>query len=169
MEAPRESNGMMNQVVIMDFVTADNYRLSIKVEARKGRKRKYIQNLLPVLFSGKPRVKSGNLSLPHLLGDQALGPHLENVSQELDRLSLYLHNYLTDTWQLVPARRQKKWNLQFSLLVTDTEGLVLYERKFLNWTESSVGAYLAVARRSRRLQSLPGIVKGFLPSNGDSN
>ena len=168
MEAPRGSNGMMNRLVIMDFVTTDNYSLSIKVEARKGSKFKFMQNLLPALFVSKPRSRSDSISLPHLLGDQADGPHLDNVSQNLDRLSLYLCKYLTDTWQLVPLKRHKKWNLQFSLLLTNSEGLVLYDHKFLNWYENSVKSYLAIASRTRKIQSLSEIITGYLSFNEDS-
>lgn len=147
---PRVSREVMTAVTLKELVTVDGSRLSLRVSARKGRKQKYMRDLLPHLFQERPRVRT-NYTMPHLLGDQAMDLTADNTEERMLQAARVLRAHLRETWQLQPAKRLRKWNLHFTLTLTNSEGLVVSEVTVLNWTEESMHAYLAVAARARRL------------------
>lgn len=147
---PRVSREVMTAVTLKELVTVEGFRLSLRVSARKGKKQKYMRDLLPHLFQERPRVRT-KYSLPHLLGDQAVDLSVDNMEGRMLQAARVLHAHLMETWQLQPAKRLRKWNLHFSLTLTNPEGLVVSEVPVLNWTECSMHAYLKVAANARRL------------------
>lgn len=147
---PRVFREVMTAVTLKELVTVDGSRLSLRVSARKGKKHKYIRDLLPYLFRGRPKLRT-NHTMPHLLGDQAMDLSVENTEVRMLQAARYLHAYLSETWQLKPAKRLRKWNLQFTLTLTNSEGLVVSEVLVLYWTQESMHAYLKVAAQARRL------------------
>lgn len=159
---PRMGQEMMTAVTLKELETSDGYRLSLRVQARKGKKSKYMRNLLPHLFIERPRMKT-QLSLPHLLGDQAVDQSLDNDGLGMLQFALNLHNYLMDTWGLTPVNRSAKWNLHFYLMLTNPRGLVVREVTVLNWTEGSMSAYLKVANRNRKLTTHDELFQRCLP------
>lgn len=147
---PRVSREVMTAVTLKELVTVDNYRLSLRVSARKGRKHKYMRDLLPHLFQERPRLRT-NYTMPHLLGDQAMDLTVDNTEGRMLQAARVLHAHLMETWLLEPVKRSRKWNLHFSLTLTNPEGLVVSEVPVLNWTEESMHDYLKVASRAKRL------------------
>lgn len=147
---PRVSREVMTAVTLKELVTVDGSRLSLRVSARKGKKQKYMRDLLPHLFQERPRVRT-NHTMPHLLGDQAMDLTADNTEGRMLQAARVLHAHLMETWQLEPVKRSRKWNLHFSLTLTNSEGLVVSEVTVLNWTENSMRDYLKIAAKSRKL------------------
>lgn len=147
---PRVSREVMTAVTLKELVTVDSYRLSLRVSARKGKKHKYMRDLLPHLFQERPRLRT-NYTMPHLLGDQAVDLTADNTEGRMLQAARVLHAHLMETWQLKPVKRRRKWNLHFSLTLTNPEGLVVSEVSVLDWTQESMHDYLRIAANARRL------------------
>lgn len=147
---PRVFREVMTAVTLKELVTVDDYRLSLRVSARKGKKHKYMRDLLPHLFQERPILRT-NHTMPHLLGDQAVDLTADNTEGRMLQAASVLHAHLRETWLLEPVKRSRKWNLHFSLTLTNPEGLVVSEVPVLNWCEESMHDYLKIAARSRRL------------------
>lgn len=147
---PRVSREVMTAVTLKELVTVDGYRLSLRVSARKGKKHKYMRNLLPHLFQERPILRT-NHTMPHLLGDQAVDLSADNTEGRMLQAARVLHAHLMETWQLKPVKRRRKWNLHFSLTLTNPEGLVVSEVSVLDWTQESMHDYLKIAANARRL------------------
>jgi hypothetical protein len=160
---PRVFREVMTAVTLKELVTVDDFRLSLRVSARKGKKQKYMRDLLPHLFQERPILRT-NHTLPHLMGDQAVDLTVDNTVGWMLQAARALRAYLMETWQLKPVKRLRKWNLHFSLTLTNPEGLVVLEVPVANWTEKSMHDYIKLAGRARRLTTHDELFsRAFLP------
>lgn len=66
-------------------------------------------------------------------------PYAENTQVIGDDLALCLNRYLRKLWNLVPAAKLRKWNLEFQLVIINNLAQVVYQRSILQWTVGSVG------------------------------
>jgi hypothetical protein len=147
---PRVFREVMTAVTLKELVTVDGFRLSLRVSAYKGKKQKYMRDLLPHLFQERPRLRT-NHTLPHLLGDQAMDPTADNTEGRMLQAARVLRAHLMETWRLQPTKRLRKWKLHFSLTLTNSEGLVVSEVPVLDWTQESMHDLIKIASITRRL------------------
>lgn len=164
------STGMTNQVAIMEMVQPNGLTVSILARARKGRKYKWMYSLLNILSIAKSSTEARINVLPHPHGgDQAVGPLSDKpIGIIADALALELKQYFKKIWNLSPSKFQRKWSLLLSLVVTNSEGIVVYDSCFLNWTANRVSDYLMISKQTRKVHSLEAICKEFsLPEKID--
>lgn len=155
------STGMTNQVAIMEMVQPNGLTVSVLARARKGRKFKWMRDLLSIMRVAKPSTEARKDVLPHPQGgDQVLEPLSDKwIEGQADALALELRQFFMKIWNLSPSKFQRKWSILLSLVVTNSEGIVVYDRCFLNWTADKVGDYLTISRKTRKLHSLEAICK----------
>lgn len=160
MGEPTNGIVVMKQCSIKDVVTTDGYRLSLVASARKGRKNKGIARLLELLQTERSRVRVGS-SMAHLLGERVVDLEAVNNEEIWCDLCIGLHKYLCETLGLTKSSRMLRWNLHFDLIVTNTEGVVVFSGPVLNWTAENIKEYLRYSNVFRRSLTAPSILNAI--------
>lgn len=168
MGEPTNGIVVMKQCSIKDVITTDGYRLSLVASARKGRKNKSIARLLELLQPERSRVRVES-SMTHLLGERVVDLEAVNNEEVWWNLCIGLHDYLCETLGLTSATRGLRWNLHFELIVTNTEGVVIFTGPVLNWTANNIGEYLKYSKVFRRSMTAPSILNAISNSETGAN
>lgn len=139
----------MQQCYIMDIITTDNYRVSLRASIRQGRRFKSISQLLGLLCPDVTRIRA-DYPVAHLLGENAVDSDTLQNREIFDDLSNRLHDHFWKTLGLKKSKKVLKWNLHLDVVVTNTEGIVVYERTTLWWTGNTIHDFLKHGREWRK-------------------
>lgn len=149
MGEPTNGIVVMKQCSIKDVITTDGYRLSLLASVRKGRKNKSIARLLELFVSNDPRVEVES-SMTHLLGERVVDLDVVNNEEVFENLCIGLHDYFCETLGLTKAKGKHLWNLHLELVVTNTEGVVIFSGGILNWKADNFKEYLEDSKLIRK-------------------
>lgn len=163
MGEPTMNGVVMKRSSIKDIVTTDCYRVSIMASVRKGRRWKAISQLLGLLQPDKSRVRVEQ-SMTHLLGERVVDLESVNNEEVWDNLCIGLHDYFCETLGLTKSKKVLKWNLHFELVVTNAEGVVIYQNSCLWWTSNTVHEYLQYSKQMRRCLTTQGLLNALSSS-----